>query len=54
MCDDPDEESERNSESDVDSDVDIEKVCRITVVCWTLNAGYYISLLLFTGCRDSV
>ena len=47
-------ESESSSDSDLDLDEHREKVCRISVLSWTLNTGYYIIVLLFTGCRTSV
>ena len=52
-CDGMNTESERSSDTDLDPDVDIEKVCRINAV-WTLNTEYYITVMLFTGCRNNV
>ena len=46
-CDGMNTESESSSDSesisdfDLDSDVDKEKVCRIIVVSWSSNTGYY-------------
>lgn len=51
-CDGMSTKSESSSDSELD--VDREKVCRINVVSCTLNTGYYIIVLLFTGYRTSV